>query len=390
MDSPDFGAALRALAGDSPATVADAVAATLQAAGATDVVIYLIDFEQVVLVPVPSTGVHVDAPVHEAVHGSMAGRAYVEQTVVDAPRDDGCRVWVPILEGAERTGVLALTLAAPLTDEIRERCREVGVLAGVMISAQARYTDLFNMLRRRKSMNLAASMQWDLLPPLGLRAVGITSAALLEPAYEVGGDCFDHVVNGVDFDVAIMDAMGHGVRSSMTASLALGAYRHDRREGQPLAHMHESIDAVLAEQMADSFMTGVLMRLGLRTGSLTWISAGHPSPLLLRGGRLVRTLDIQPSLPWGLGGSVAEQGSESLEPGDSVLLYTDGVIEGRSESGEAFGLDRLVELIEKASASRQPTSETLRRLVREVIAHQGDHLRDDATLLLFTWEGAPS
>ena len=59
--------------------------------------------------------------------------------------------------------------------------------------------------------------------------------AQLEPAYDVGGDCFDHAVNGPTIDVAIMDAMGHGLTSSIISSLAVGSYRHDRREGQSLA-----------------------------------------------------------------------------------------------------------------------------------------------------------
>jgi len=390
MDIPNHGAALRALSGASPTTVADTIAATAQAAGAIDIVLYIVDFEQTVLVPIPSTSVHVEAPVPEGVNGSMAGRAYTEQAAVSAPRGDGCRVWVPILEGSDRTGVLALTLEVPFGDEAQRWSEELGILAGVTIAAQARYTDLFNMLRRRKAMNLAASMQWDLLPPLGLSASGVSSAALLEPAYEVGGDCFDHVVNGSDLDVAVMDAMGHGVRSSMVASLAVGTYRHDRREGQSLAHMHEHIDQVVAEHLGDGiFMTGQLLRLNIKSGILTWVNAGHPAPLLLRDGRVVRALECRPSLPWGLGSPLEELGSESLQPHDSVLLYTDGVVEGRSADGEAFGLERLVDLVERAAATRQPTAEVLRRLVQEVLVHQDNRLRDDATLVLFTWDGVP-
>ena len=57
-------------------------------------------------------------------------------------------------------------------------------------------TDLYNLDRRRRRMSVAASMQWDLLPPLVLKAENVAVAGLVEPAYDVGGDCFDCAVNG--------------------------------------------------------------------------------------------------------------------------------------------------------------------------------------------------
>jgi serine phosphatase RsbU (regulator of sigma subunit) len=74
-------------------------------------------------------------------------------------------------------------------------------------------------------------------------------------------------------------------------------------------------------------------------------------------------------------------------PDDALLLYTDGVIEARTPDGELFGLDRLVDLLEREAASGQPLDELLRRLMRTVLDHQAGGLRDDATLLLMRWSG---
>jgi len=68
-------------------------------------------------------------------------------------------------------------------------------------------------------------------------------------------------------------------------------------------------------------------------------------------------------------------------------LYTDGVTEARTEDGEQFGLERLVDLLEREAASGRTAEELLRRLVRAVLEHQGGGLRDDATLLLVQWTG---
>jgi serine phosphatase RsbU (regulator of sigma subunit) len=262
------------------------------------------------------------------------------------------------------------------------------MLVGAAISIAARYTDLYNLIRRRKAMTLTASLQWDLLPPLRLKVPRASSTGLLEPAYEVGGDCFDHAVNGSELHLAIMDAMGHGLRSSVVSGLAIGCYRHDRREGQPLLVMHERLDAALASQFAGAaFVTGQLAKLDLQSGELTWISAGHPPPLLVRDTQVVKLLECRPSLPWGLGGPVREQASEALRPGDSVVFYTDGIIDGRAAADDSFAGEGLVGRIERAASSRAPAGLIIRQLIRELLVYQNHRLRDDATLVWLSWEG---
>jgi serine phosphatase RsbU (regulator of sigma subunit) len=256
----------------------------------------------------------------------------------------------------------------------------------MVIAVTARQTDLFNLVRRRRSMSLPASLQWDLLPPLRIDAPEGYSTGLLEPAYDVGGDSFDHAVNGFTLDVAIMDAMGHGLDSSLTAALAVGSYRHDRREGQPLSVIHRRLDAALAARFAGrSFVTGQLAQLDLRTGVLTWVNAGHPRPLLVRHGRFVDALSCRPSLPWGIGSELAEQAEEQLQPGDVVVFYSDGVVEGRSAEDALFGLDRFITGIERAVASSVSADLVLRRIIHDVLSHQDDRLRDDATILWMEW-----
>ena len=98
-----------------------------------------------------------------------------------------------------------------------------------------------------------------------------------------------------------------------------------------------------------------------------------------------------PAPPLGLGhvrdsaaGPIAV-GSEQLEPGDRVLFYTDGVTEARSPDGDFFGPERLVDLISRNLAGGLPTPETMRRVVRALLAHEQGQLSDDATLLLLEW-----
>jgi hypothetical protein len=386
----DMGLALRMARNVDPASIPAILAAAAGELGATDFVVYLVDFGQTVLEPLPDFHTHAEVSVTEKVATTMAGRAFLSQRPVSASRPEGTRVWVPVVEGSDRTGVLAVTVPDG-EDATLQACEELGLLAGYLIATQSRCTDLYNLYRRRKPMTLAASIQWDLLPPLVVKAGDVAVAGLIEPAYEVGGDCFDYAVNGPVLDTAIIDAMGHGLNSAAVAGLALGSYRHDRRQGLPLSTMHDNLAAVLTSQYDGSaFASGLLIRLEIATGVVAWTNAGHPSPLLVRGGRMIGELHHEPTPPWGLFDGVPTEATEALEPGDSLLLYTDGVIEARSKDGDEFGLDRLADLVGQHASDQQQPEEIVRRLVRSVLDHQEADLADDATIILVQWRGPPS
>ena len=385
----DHAAVLRAAEAADPAAVVELVAGAASAFGATDVVAYLVDFEQLVLEPLPDRGSHRQLPEPEMVATTVAGRAFTTRSPVVVERDDGIRVWVPIVEASDRTGVLALTVQE--ADEATvEECKAAGVLAGYLIAAHARCTDRYQLYRRRKAMSLAASMQWDLLPPLVLRAPGFSVAGRLEPAYQVGGDCFDYASNGNVLDVALVDAMGHGVNAASIAALAVGCYRHGRREGSDIALVHGAIDELLgAQYRGDAFATGQLAKLDVATGAFSWTNAGHPCPLLIRNGRVVGQLECEAGLPWGLAGQPVSLATEQLEPRDGVLFFTDGVVEARGDDGTEFGIDRLADIAGRCADDNEPPEEVVRHIVGSVLDHRQARLRDDATVVLVEWGGPP-
>jgi len=387
----DLTTALAELHQSSPSEVVDTLA-TMARPWARDLVLYLVDYEQEILQPYVD-GTDLAVYPEEPVSSTLAGRAYATGERVSADRADGVRVWLPVFEHSVRSGVLAATVDVE-TAEVAAQLGTLAAVAGLLVASAARYTDLVHVRKRGRSMTLAASMQWDLLPPLTLRAGHAVVAGLLEPAYEVAGDGFDYAVNGERVDVAVFDGMGHGIGSTLLTTLAMGTYRHQRRERQSLPTTSGVIDRAVAQQFAgEAFVTGLLARLDAATGRLELCSAGHPAPLLLRGRRVVGELSCPASLPWGLG----EQPGDSrvattvatLEPDDIVVLYTDGMVEGRDRDGREFGVDRLGDLLEREAASGRLPEEVLRRLVRAVVEHQAGALRDDATVVLLQWSGPP-
>jgi serine phosphatase RsbU (regulator of sigma subunit) len=381
MGVPGFPDALRVLSRDAGCDLHQVLAAACGPVPAWDPVVYLADFAHTVLFPLAAD------VAEERVAGTMAGRTFTTGQPVASAGDGSARVWVPVVEQTTRTGVLAITVPEA-SEAVLAQAEMLGVFAGLAVAAAARVTDVPYVRRRGRAMSLPAGMQWDLLPPLSARTAGAVIAGVLEPAYDIAGDAFDYAVNGDDLHFAIIDGLGHGIGSTLLTGLAVGAYRHARRDGASLAGMHTAIDAALAGYYDDvSFATGIVARLATGPGRLEWSCAGHPRPLLLRGRKVAAELDCEATLPFGLSGGTPVPGVCELEPGDAVLLYTDGVVEARTPDGELFGTDRLADLLEREAASGQPAEELLHRLVRAVLDHQAGGLRDDATLLLVQWTG---
>ncbi len=366
--------------------VAD-VAAALVEAGGNHLVVWVVDYEHETLRSVGLAAELVDDPPEVVpLVGTMAGRSFRAQTVLSAETDQGWRVWAPLRERAEELGVLEFGFQS-MSEETLGLCEDLGRLVGHIVRTSGRYSDLVELRRRRRPMNMAAELQWDLLlPPLVFRAPDVAVAGALEPAYEVGGDGFDYSLNHETLDFVFIDAMGHSLRSSLASALVLAAARHARRRGLDLAGTARAIDVALTGEFdGDIFVTGHIGQLNVTDGRLRWVNAGHPHPLLARGVKVLDDLRARPSLPFGLGTDVAEVGERRLQPGDRVLFYSDGVVEARPAGGEEFGQDHLVGRLERYLSDGLLAGELLRRVASDVIAHRKAPLQDDASLMLIDW-----
>ena len=376
----------------------------IAAFGGVDAVCYLADLQQNVLVPFlgpdgPAVAEHVE-PL--SIDSTLAGRVFQHLDVLSQQRSNGDVVlWLPLLDGTERLGVLGVTVTDdalassedPTRASVVARLRPFASLLGELIMTKTSYGDTIVRLRRRAEMALAAEIQWSLLPPLTFACPQLSLAGVLEPAYEVAGDTFDYAVDAGVANIAVFDGMGHGLGSAQLAVLAVAAYRNARRAGRSLVDMCERIDEVLLETFGgQTFSTAVIAQLDTVNGALHWVNAGHPEPLLIRHGQLIRSLHVSPRPPLGIdlrGSGVSSTpavGSAQLEPGDSVVFYTDGVTEARAPDGTFFGERRLTDLIVRNLAASLPAPETMRRVVRALLEHQQGNLGDDASLVLVQWQ----
>jgi hypothetical protein len=369
----------------APDDLASTVAAHARSMGARETVLYLADYEQATLVPLPGAGVPERQEL--AIEATLAGRAFRRVEVVTSSATGGSpRLWLPLLDGVERLGVVELVLPAEPDTDLEEDFRALISLVAELIVGHGAYGDVFTRARRRRTFSLAAEIQWGLLPPLTFGTERVVITGGLEPAYDIGGDTFDYAVNGDTADLLILDSVGHGLSAAVLASVAVGAYRHARRTMLDLPDIAQQVNAAIAGQFgASQFATAALVRLDLDTGRLRWINAGHPPPLILRGSSLVQPPPCPPHRPLGLQDAKPDYCETRLEPGDRLLLYTDGITEARSPDGEFFGEQRLADFIATAVAAGDPAPEMVRRLMRRLLAHQADQLQDDATIVVLEW-----
>ncbi|MFF4968555.1 PP2C family protein-serine/threonine phosphatase [Streptomyces sp. NPDC001037] len=345
--------------------------------------IYLADLQQRLLIPLDETS----EPL--LVDHSSAGWAYRTLSPRVAESADSLMVWIPLVDGAERLGVLGVGTAS-LDSVLMRRSRMLAHLFAMLITSKRAYSDWLVARTRTTPMQLPAEMVRAFMPPRTIGSSRCVSTAVLEPAYEIAGDAFDHSVIKNKLNSAILDAMGHDLTAGLTVSVAMAAARNARRRGASLVDVVSSVDQALAQWLPDHFCTGVLSQFDAETGLLRWANCGHPPPLLIRAGKvLAGALDSPPQPPLGLAGPLApaeRQVQETeLEPDDCVLLYSDGVVEARDASGGEFGLDRFTDFIIRSNAAGERPAEVLRLLIHAILDYQGNQLRDDATILLFEW-----
>jgi serine phosphatase RsbU (regulator of sigma subunit) len=241
-------------------------------------------------------------------------------------------------------------------------------------------------------MSLAAELQRATLPPITLTTSRVMVTGILEPAYEVAGDSFDYALNEDVLYLAIIDSVGHDIESSVISQLVNGSLRNSRRNGHNLPEAYGRANEALTSVFRElTFATAAFGHLDLNSGRFGWVSAGHPPPLVVRGGKVVHEADTVAALPIGLSGAEPTVNALVLDPGDMLLLYTDGVVEGGRRGTERFGLDRLTDLLSRNLLAGLPPAETLRRLVRAVLEHAAHELRDDLTMVLVEYRaGATS
>jgi serine phosphatase RsbU (regulator of sigma subunit) len=220
-----------------------------------------------------------------------------------------------------------------------------------------------------------------LLPPRIARVAGGHLVASVLPAYDVGGDWFDHAENPEGVWLAIGDAMGKGIRAAAMSAVSIGAFRSARREGGDPQRCSREMHRAVFDFGTGGFVTAIVGFWAPTTSTFTWTNCGHLKPLLVRGG-VVRELTGETTYPLGI---IARDRSlpsatTELESGDRLLIYSDGIVESRLQGGSRFGQHRLEQLLLESTG--QPPSAAVAGIERAILDTTSGQIGDDATQLL--------
>ncbi|MEW9553671.1 PP2C family protein-serine/threonine phosphatase [Nonomuraea sp. NPDC050783] len=319
------------------------------------------------------------------IDGTPAGRAFAAQV----PQLEGNLLHLPVSACGERVGVLSLSFATPPGTEVVEDLRDVAVALGHALRDADRITDRYHRVRRAARLTLAAEMQWALLPGCGHQGDGYRLAGQLEPAYAVYGDNFDWSCGPRRLILSVTDGMGAGVEAAMLTTLAITALRNARRSGAGLEEQAGLADEAIYGQYGGRLhVSTLLLRFDATTGEVAMVDAGSPKLMLMRAGQ-VRHVELDQQLPLGMFGNTAYTEQHlRLEPGDRLIIASDGVHSSRSQGGVEFGVASLEALIK--STRMQPADEAVRTMIRGLLDfRQGMEVLDDAVVVCLDWTPDP-
>ena len=242
-----------------------------------------------------------------------------------------------------------------------------------------------------QELEVAQSLQRAILPQDFPRCAECTGHALMWPARHLAGDFYD-VLELPDrrLGVLIADVSGKGVAAAFFMGISRTVLRAAAREGRsPGACLARANDVLCRTNPMDLFVTVFYGILNPRDGTFFYANGGHTPPLLVRNGARVPTLlEGTGSLALGaLEGIPYPERSVRLEPGDAVLLYTDGVTEARNAAGEEFAEERL---IRAAGETQGLAPGAMTAHVAEAVRAftGGGALADDLTCLVLCYVGA--
>lgn len=268
---------------------------------------------------------------------------------------------------------------------------EVEELAARFEDMQAGLKRLQQLALQERELEIAGSIQRNLLQRTIPDPTGATIVPLQRQANLVGGDWYDLEQSGQMLTVVIGDASGKGIAAALMATVTLSSLRAERGQGAGPKRVIERANKALKDATdPDSFTTLIYLTIDMVSGEVRWLNMGHPAPFLLRpaaGGRFEgHYLEgaRNRALGWFDDPGLSDNSYELL-PGDRLVLFTDGFIEAKDTESELWGETRLADtLLKLAPLDAANLGE---QLVGEVERFAAGKLDDDLTMLIVDYEG---
>jgi sigma-B regulation protein RsbU (phosphoserine phosphatase) len=302
---------------------------------------------------------------------------------------------VPLKVDNRFTGLLAVTTVKPGRQWTADEMKLLAIVASnsAAVIEQARLREESRerqrleeeAARQDRELDHARATQMALVPSRPLVIPPWEVMGRIVPARKVGGDAFDYFPLGADrFAVAIADVSGKGIPASLLMSNVQGALRAFCNGRLPVPMAVQEVNRTVARNASSGkFITFFYAEIDIASGRVHYCNAGHNFPLVRRGDGTLTELK-EGGLPLGIiEDSAYDQGTVELAPGDSLLLFSDGIPEALNERQEEFGDARLQKLWSSGTDVRP--GEIIDGLISDVAAFRGRaDQSDDITAVVAT------
>jgi len=300
----------------------------------------------------------------------------------------GTDIYAPMIDHDEALGVIHVSMqdqSALFSRTDLEQLKGMAAPAAIMLQNTRMHEESLAEDRFRHDLALAAQIQKSFLPREVVAVEGLDLFAEYRPAYTVSGDFYDVFWVGDDkLAVFIGDISGKGISGALlmariSSELRVSALAHV----DPVAVLTTMNAVTLGRGQPELFFTAIYFTLDVKTGDVELANAGHPVPYLCRGDGLVQAINAGAGCAVGiLDDPMFSSTSFNLAPGDTLVLYTDGVIEAANAAGELYGDARLQASLYAGATGLRPSSiaENILRGV-DAFAARGP-VNDDLTLFI--------
>ena len=276
--------------------------------------------------------------------------------------------------------------AADLTGGNRELLQSLAIEASQVLENARLLEEERAKDKMEEELQLARLIQQSLLPRALPREGWFRAAGSSEPSHAVGGDYYDVVrVSDECWSAAVADVSGKGVSSALLAGLLQGAFLAVAGHTEGMAERFARLNHFLNERTGGEKYATVFYCTVSRTGTLSYINAGHCAPLIVRRAGSLEPLELT-GMPVGLVDPAEfAMVSTALGAGDRMVMYTDGITEAQSPTGEFFGRKRLREVVRAhAGAGCAELHEAILTAVSAFT--EGAPQADDLTLVVLAYE----
>lgn len=308
---------------------------------------------------------------------------FVRYVEAEEARGDDQRIGVLYLDSRERGSLIS--------DATRAALETLAAEASVAIENARLYRDKLEKGKLEQEMRIAAEIQQSLLPKARVTLGFVEAAAASIPCRSIGGDFFDYVDSARDaFGFTLGDVAGKGPPAALMSALMQGMFASQAQYAEGPASAVTHMNKALCRRGLESRFVTLMFGIIRADGTLTYCNAGHNPPVIIgksgvrrleEGGPVVGLLEFAPY----------SQESVKLDPGDIVVVFSDGVSEALNAAGEEFGDDRL--LAAAHQAARDADDVTSPALVESIVSAVRAFTKeapqsDDITAMVIRYLGA--